>query len=1044
MTTSTPTSADVLITALHEPGREHLLDLVRNPLRLTLLCMTWDGSSLPETQAELYDRYLKAVYQWNRNLQELRDHAQRCGTNITNLKRDLNRQLGELAKAALNLPQERFRLSQALVENYLGEELDETSLGYLALRLGWLNRVGRDGRGDAIFAFYHATFQEYFAALAVPDWDYFLPRNHVDCPVEGKRYRIFEPQWKQVILLWLGREDIEHEEKEEFIQALVEFKGGAGVTSFYFYQAYFLAAAGINEFKVCSLAAEIVWQLVQWGFGEFDIEKQEWQTFFDPIKEGARKAIPETIRWLTITELIAIIENCPDEDTLRQAVKSLETIGVGNPEVLAGLIEVIRTTENEDIRGRAAESLGKIGVGNSEAIAGVLEVLRTTKNGNTRARAAESLGGIGVGNPEAITGVLQIIRTTENEDTRREALESLGKIDPGNPEAIAGLLELLLTTEDEDTHDTESGIQGSLKTFKTWFRYEKAAESLGKIGVGNLHAIAGVLEIIRTTENEDTRRRAAESLGKIDLGNPEAINGVLEIIRMTDNQDTRRRAAESLGKIGVGNLHAIAGVLEIIRMTDNQDTCRRAAESLGEIGVGNLHAIAGVLEIIRMTDNEDTRREALKSLGEISARNPDVINGLIAVIRTTEDEDTRREALKSLGKIDPGNPEAINGLIAVIRMTDNEYTRSRAAVSLGEIDPGNPEAIAGLIEVIRTTEDEDARITAASSLDEIDPGNPEAIAGVLQLIHSIENEDTIRIAAWSLEKIDPRNPETIAGLVEVIRMTVDEFTLSIAARSLEKIGQGNIAAIAGLVEVIRTTADEDTCSVVARSLEKILTIPKQYAWAVSALKDNISDEVWQNDFKRFNASYKVLWNCAENLPYPEFYQAWHHPTTTPHPEVTEQTPNKGKGEQSFASPITCESLQHLPVYCLNAALLASETREGEIALTISELIWQMTCPEEDPPEPATPAELRRALSRLQRRNLLPHRAILFAKHHRSGGQTFLEPIQPTPSLITFCEKLTGVIAIAFLTDEPLEAPLKGFPPNQPNLISAIEAWLEEI
>ncbi|BDT15555.1 MAG: hypothetical protein P5700_23095 [Arthrospira platensis PCC 7345] len=46
--------------------------------------------------------------------------------------------------------------------------------------------------------------------------------------------------------------------------------------------------------------------------------------------------------------------------------------------------------------------------------------------------------------------------------------------------------------------------------------------------------------------------------------------------------------------------------------------------------------------------------------------------------------------------------------------------------------------------------------------------------------------------------------------------------------------------------------------------------------------------------------------------------------------------------------------------------------------------------------------------------------------------------------MAFCQKLTGVIAIAFLTSEPLEAQLKGFPPNQPNLISAIETWLEEI
>ncbi|MGC9524580.1 MAG: hypothetical protein ACP5D7_03480 [Limnospira sp.] len=123
---------------------------------------------------------------------------------------------------------------------------------------------------------------------------------------------------------------------------------------------------------------------------------------------------------------------------------------------------------------------------------------------------------------------------------------------------------------------------------------------------------------------------------------------------------------------------------------------------------------------------------------------------------------------------------------------------------------------------------------------------------------------------------------------------------------------------------------------------------------------------------------------------------------------------------------------------LNAQPLANETREREIALTVSELIWEIACPEEDPPEPATPAELRRHLKTLKRRNLLPHRAILF------GSETVSTPTQPTPALIAFCQKLTGVIAVAFLTEEPLEAPLKGFPPNQPNLISAIETWLEEI
>ncbi|TVQ18796.1 MAG: PBS lyase, partial [Leptolyngbya sp. DLM2.Bin15] len=346
MTTSIPTSADALIASLHEPGREHLLDLVRNPLRLTLLCMTWDGSSLPETQADLYDRYLRKMYEWNQNLHELRDHAQRCNTTITKLKQDLNRQLGELAKAALNLPQERFRLSQALVEEYLGEELDETSLGYLALRLGWLNRIGRDGRGDAIFAFYHATFQEYFAALVVEDWDYFLSRNHVDYPVEGNQYRIFEPQWKQVILLWLGRENVGEEEKETFIRALIEFK--SGVRDFYGYQAYFLAAAGINEFKTCSIAAEIVRQVVKWGFGYFNIEKQEWRTFVDPVAKSARDVTGATIRQEAIDALLQILTYF-DNNEHWLATDGLKTDEKSSSDAIAELVELTQKIKHEDI-----------------------------------------------------------------------------------------------------------------------------------------------------------------------------------------------------------------------------------------------------------------------------------------------------------------------------------------------------------------------------------------------------------------------------------------------------------------------------------------------------------------------------------------------------------------------------------------------------------------------------------------------------------------------------------------------------------------------
>lgn len=62
-------------------------------------------------------------------------------------------------------------------------------------------------------------------------------------------------------------------------------------------------------------------------------------------------------------------------------------------------------------------------------------------------------------------------------------------------------------------------------------------------------------------------------------------------------------------------------------------------------------------------------------------------------------------------------------------------------------------------------------------------------------------------------------------------------------------------------------------------------------------------------------------------------------------------------------------------------MIITLSHERKSTLTLSELIWQITCPDEDPPEPATPVELRRALKTLKRRSLLPHHAILFVSVH---------------------------------------------------------------
>ena len=118
----------LLETLLNQPGKERLKDLVRNPLRLALLCRIWQSEEghLPETKVKLYSQYVEEIYSWK---QEILDQAIN--------QEQLNQALGELAKRGIESGESRFRLREKLVREVLEPELFN-----LALNIGWLNRVG--------------------------------------------------------------------------------------------------------------------------------------------------------------------------------------------------------------------------------------------------------------------------------------------------------------------------------------------------------------------------------------------------------------------------------------------------------------------------------------------------------------------------------------------------------------------------------------------------------------------------------------------------------------------------------------------------------------------------------------------------------------------------------------------------------------------------------------------------------------------------------------------------------------------------------------
>ena len=319
-----------------EKSSDRIKDLIKNPLRLTLLCRTWEirQGKLPDTKAGIYQRLVEAHYIWK---------DEKPDFNISPEKQnELNQALGELAKKAIDGESSRFRLKESFVKGFLGEAKQEKSLFWWALKLGWLNKVGlakveEKDPDEEVYAFLHPTFQEYFAALAVPHWDFFLNHNNENpnplLPHNGKDcvYRIFEPQWQEVILLWLGREDVLSETKEEFIKELIEFQDGLKVANFYQIRAGFLAAVGIAEFDSC-LSDPIINYVIYRSLKNFP---------FDPVTRDVRVILEETNRKKAIKHLIKILKD-KSHNAHYEIIRILGDIGHGDEDSIQELLSIIK------------------------------------------------------------------------------------------------------------------------------------------------------------------------------------------------------------------------------------------------------------------------------------------------------------------------------------------------------------------------------------------------------------------------------------------------------------------------------------------------------------------------------------------------------------------------------------------------------------------------------------------------------------------------------------------------------------------------------
>jgi len=606
-----PELGAVLQAKLKEPNRDRIRDMVRHPLRLALLCQAFyrnPNEDLPETKAGLYDLFVRYFYEWKPNFvpEDMQTHD--------GLREKLHEALGNLAREGIDDSSIGFRFLRNFAVKEMGNRLFK-----LACDLGWLNLVERNEQDQEVYAFFHPTFQEYFAALAISDSYFFLHHISED-PYRGT-YRIFEPQWEEVFLLWLGQRD-----KNLIESAIKQLLSCADLCEkVYAYKLLFILALGTAEMGEVKDAAfsnyidvsdgseslEDALLKLTIGFAFPDFE-QNPNLFKDPVykdlvKSNAKEVLKRIAQNKVANKLIGLLSEtfiegkssqiCDVVEFLLQILSSVDSsskvlIEQERDKIIYSLIDSSLGGKNH------VDKIRRIGAGSSRAINKLIELMNNSSEAVDKLSISGNLLYLDPNNQEAVEVLFSIIRDSKSIHT--EAVNLFAEITPKNSWLHCSLVNLLSTRSER--HIIEL-VDGGLDYVTNHPNSE----------------IENILIDLLRSNNEDVRRSAARNLLNVTPDDPQAIQVLNELAVNSLDSEVRRKSAYRLLKIDPSNSKALDVLVELL--TDlNVESRKLTAEYIWEFGNCCPKVIDALSQLI-YEDNE-ARCIAAISLGKIGARYP--------------------------------------------------------------------------------------------------------------------------------------------------------------------------------------------------------------------------------------------------------------------------------------------------------------------------------------------------------------------------------------------------------------------------------------
>ena len=582
---------------------------------------------------------------------------------------------------------------------------------------------------------------------------------------------------------------------------------------FYGYQAYFLAAEGIGEFKECSQADKIVAQIVKWAFGStVKVNKEDqWWGYFEPIQEGARKALLYTDNKRATAEVVKLLNETKKEHTayVHDAINYLSKItDKNNPQLIPTLFKVIQNykkenlqdderVDDEQLRFDVANLLGKICQNDDiDSITALLEIARTFENPHLFFWLLQTLSERVKGNQQVIDAIFEFINNSHNKDVIWETAEWFCQMDNSNLNKITAILNLIQNKNSSFNRDivgkifqnilgTNIEIDSALITALTEF-----------INV-NCHTIW-----LNITEREQEELYIESSCAGIfrgiaileEIGKKHSlgITALTELMLNSPNELARFLAAKSLIELSqicpnfINIEDIITSFIELIKTSNNKYILIHATSEIGIVGKGHSEAIKTLKKLLENKLNQEINQPNFVSL-----ERDNMIPGIssqdwFSFKLVSFDYDIGDclfeippfsylvQAASSLGKIELSNRTSINALVKIIQISQDKKELKEATDSIVKIllDKDASIPLTTLINLTSDSQDEMTRMLVTYCLgkisEKISKYRPKIITALEDLINSSENEYTLWVAAESLWRFDKDNVQVMNILLKLI------------------------------------------------------------------------------------------------------------------------------------------------------------------------------------------------------------------------------------------------------------------------------------